>query len=518
MVIQYNRMSVIAKINAAIATDKKSKSQERLASGYRINRSADDAAGLAISQKMRGQIRGLNRASQNISDAVGLFQTADGALQEVNNILNRMRELCVQSANDTNTDSDRGHIQEEVSALNVEIDRIAHHTEIYGIHPLLLGGSGGQVAAGYLNKLTGCTTLENGRMLFNVEGAAFPIAGIWQNPDSFPYLHVKDSGGKEISFRLNETVAGLTKTKVSEDVENNLFVYSYDFNGIQFDIEQHWNIVDKSSGNEYKAYYEFSYNFINKSGAGLTFDCMFMMDMIVGESSNAIPVLDGTQYDESIKFSGSNIPSEIRFDNSLTINGAPTNVNVSAIFKGNGVVNQPDVVTSGDKTDIKDPGVLWRPDGILGNHKGDYYYGLGWTNRTVSAGDSLLINHFIGVSAPYDKSSGKNGDDEIWIQTGANCGNGLYVSACDATARGIGISGLDVSTQGNASNAIGLVDNAVLKILTYRTQFGSWQNRMLCANGVDEVMAENTTASESRIMDAKLADEMTQYSKPPSLF
>jgi flagellin len=109
-----------------------SKAIEKLSSGLRINRAGDDAAGLAISEKMRGQIRGLEMASKNAQDGVSLIQTAEGALNETHSILQRMRELAVQSANDTNDTSDRGQLQEEVDALLEEIDRIATSTEFNG--------------------------------------------------------------------------------------------------------------------------------------------------------------------------------------------------------------------------------------------------------------------------------------------------------------------------------------------------------------------------------------------------
>ncbi|MED1439675.1 flagellin [Aeribacillus composti] len=105
------------------------KNLEKLSSGYRINRAGDDAAGLAISEKMRGQIRGLEMAQKNAQDGISLIQTAEGALNETHSILQRMRELAVQSANDTNTDTDRAELQKEVDQLIEEIDRIANTTQ-----------------------------------------------------------------------------------------------------------------------------------------------------------------------------------------------------------------------------------------------------------------------------------------------------------------------------------------------------------------------------------------------------
>ncbi|WP_135552162.1 flagellin N-terminal helical domain-containing protein [Paenibacillus cymbidii] len=115
-----------------------SKSLEKLSSGLRINRAGDDAAGLAISEKMRGQIRGLEMASKNAQDGISLIQTAEGALNEVHSILQRMRELAVQSANDTNTNEDRAELQKEVNALVEEINRVAKNTE-FNTQTLLAG-------------------------------------------------------------------------------------------------------------------------------------------------------------------------------------------------------------------------------------------------------------------------------------------------------------------------------------------------------------------------------------------
>jgi flagellin len=106
-----------------------SKSMEKLSSGLRINRAGDDAAGLAISEKMRGQIRGLDQAARNAQDGISLIQTTEGALNETHSILQRMRELAVQSSNDTNTDTDRKELQKEVNQLASEVTRIGNNTE-----------------------------------------------------------------------------------------------------------------------------------------------------------------------------------------------------------------------------------------------------------------------------------------------------------------------------------------------------------------------------------------------------
>ena len=129
MVVQHNMQAMNTNRQLGVTTSAQSKSTEKLSSGYKINRAADDAAGLSISEKMRSQIRGLNKASSNAQDGVSLIQTAEGALNETHSILQRMNELATQAANDTNTTSDRNAIQSEMNQLASEINRISSTTQ-----------------------------------------------------------------------------------------------------------------------------------------------------------------------------------------------------------------------------------------------------------------------------------------------------------------------------------------------------------------------------------------------------
>ncbi|NFG58724.1 flagellin [Clostridium botulinum] len=140
MIINHNMNAMNAHRNMGMNTVNSGKSMEKLSSGLRINRAGDDAAGLAISEKMRGQIRGLDQASRNAQDGISLIQTAEGALNETHSILQRMRELSVQGSNDTNNENDRGQIQKEMDQLRNEIDRISDTTE-FNTKKLLNGDS-----------------------------------------------------------------------------------------------------------------------------------------------------------------------------------------------------------------------------------------------------------------------------------------------------------------------------------------------------------------------------------------
>ncbi|HHW39455.1 MAG TPA: flagellin [Bacillales bacterium] len=147
MRINHNISAMNAYRQLTINNTNVAKSLEKLSSGLRINRAGDDAAGLAISEKMRGQIRGLDMATKNAQDGISLIQTAEGALNETHSILQRMRELAVQSANDTNTNADRTELQKEVNQLLSEIDRIAKNTQ-FNTKNLLDGSFSGTLQIG----------------------------------------------------------------------------------------------------------------------------------------------------------------------------------------------------------------------------------------------------------------------------------------------------------------------------------------------------------------------------------
>ena len=155
MRINNNMLAMNTNRQLGITAGNQSKSMEKLSSGFRINRAGDDAAGLSISEKMRGQIRGLTMASKNAQDGISMIQTAEGALSESHAILQRMRELSVQAANDTNTDSDRGDIQNEIKELESELDRIGNTTEFNT--KKLLDGS----AVGVKDEVLGKASINN---------------------------------------------------------------------------------------------------------------------------------------------------------------------------------------------------------------------------------------------------------------------------------------------------------------------------------------------------------------------
>ncbi|WP_010293604.1 flagellin [Clostridium senegalense] len=184
MIINHNMNALNAHRSMVGNTGAAGKSMEKLSSGLRINRAGDDAAGLAISEKMRGQIRGLDQASRNSQDGISMIQTAEGALNETHSILQRMRELAVQAGNDTNNGSDRGQIQKEINQLTSEINRIGNTTE-FNTQKLLNGnkageaGKAGDVITGTKGAYELSGTLVAGEV--TIDGEKLTISGTAQD-------------------------------------------------------------------------------------------------------------------------------------------------------------------------------------------------------------------------------------------------------------------------------------------------------------------------------------------------
>ena len=204
MVVQHNLTAMNSNRMLGITTGQQAKSSEKLSSGYRINRAADDAAGLSISEKMRKQIRGLDQASTNAQDGVSAVQTAEGALTEVHSMLQRMNELAVQAANGTNSADDRQAIQDEIDQLTTEIDRVAETTKFNETY--LLKGDGTTIKEYMKAHDAGL----KGTMTETLEGATFTI-------DELKSGQTVTIGGKE--YTIGSAKADITK-KITDTLKN----------------------------------------------------------------------------------------------------------------------------------------------------------------------------------------------------------------------------------------------------------------------------------------------------------
>jgi flagellin len=208
MVVQHNMQAMNANRMLNVTTNQQAKSTEKLSSGYKINRAADDAAGLSISEKMRKQIRGLDQASTNAEDGVSAVQTAEGALTEVHSMLQRMNELAVQAANGTNSESDRQSIQDEISQLTTEIDRVAETTKFNETY-LLKGGSGSttKTLTGYDAGIEGTFVDGSTKATLTVNlktGTSITIGGVAYN--------IKDTDGKDALSSIQSDIGKAAKS------------------------------------------------------------------------------------------------------------------------------------------------------------------------------------------------------------------------------------------------------------------------------------------------------------------
>ncbi|WP_139904164.1 flagellin Hag [Clostridium thermarum] len=203
MIINHNLNAMNAHRNMSANNVSSGKAMEKLSSGLRINRAGDDAAGLAISEKMRGQIRGLNQASRNSQDAISMIQTAEGALNETHSILQRMRELAVQAGNDTNESTDREEIQKEINQLTSEINRIANTTE-FNNQKLLNATAGSTTSASGTNPAKSSFTMQVGA-----------------NENQTMTLEFVDMSSEALGIASTSGTTGFTSTNTVTDGTNN---------------------------------------------------------------------------------------------------------------------------------------------------------------------------------------------------------------------------------------------------------------------------------------------------------
>ncbi|MBB2184195.1 flagellin [Lachnospiraceae bacterium MD1] len=220
MVVQHNMAAANTRRQLGITTGNLAKSTEKLSSGYKINRAGDNAAGLTISEKMRGQIRGLDQASVNAQDGISLIQTAEGALNETQSILQRMRELTVQAANDTNVTEDREAIEEELVALSAEVTRIGNETEFNTMKlldgtftgkNLQVGANSGQNIAFSINTMT-ATALGVNAISSEVSNYSDATAAITTIQSALNQVSTQRSALGALQNRLEHTIANADNT------------------------------------------------------------------------------------------------------------------------------------------------------------------------------------------------------------------------------------------------------------------------------------------------------------------
>lgn len=523
MVIQHNMTSINANRQLSINTENKKKSTERLSSGYRINRAADDAAGLSVSEKMRWSVRGLHQASRNIEDGASLVQVADGGMNEIHAILQRQRELAVQAGNDTNTPADRNAIQQEINALSVEITRIANDTTFNGRHILNCEGN---LTHGPVNADTSVTTLLGtpgsnsngvltGFMATNAEGSIQSQLLYGGNNATTSFVEAKVTvGTTNYSLRTRTPLpSNCTVTNDRASVANGVkttFTYNDDSGNPVFSVVRTVQKMANPSGNTGEVY-KMDFALENHTTEAMTGSIELSLDVMFTGNDNPSFLMDD-DVDETI------ITNAIRYPDNTgsmpsVMNLFSTNnpyLNVQSIISGYGTTT-PDYVKIGQFGHIA--GGEWSP----GTRITDSAYDVGWQNISVAPGAaSGTYTTMYGVSDPLLNPvlvGSHSTPVELNIQASDRAHTAITIPLVNCTAEKLGVDALSVMSFDAAGASLDKIDKAIDKVSEHRSAMGAIYNRLEKAkNNVDNT-GENVQSAESRIRDADMAAEMVEYAK-----
>ena len=490
MVVQHNLTAMNSNRMLGITTKTQAKSTEKLSSGYKINRAADDAAGLSISEKMRKQIRGLTQASSNAQDGISAVQTAEGALNEVQDMLQRMNELAVKSANGTNSETDRTYIQNEIDQLTTEIDRVSETTKFNETY-LLKGDKSSPKDTNFQYKEVEVTTqdlyyVENGKVNTLKKGSYKSAVDTTKHD----YYTSKDGVqvGQKIATGDHDTYAEQTKVKVITDE-----VYTKDTATGNF-ISAKGTALDGTGATKY---------YTLQAGADGVYEAT---EKQTPTSEEWDKVRTGvTVYDKDGNEYG---PGSLV--NDITKYYATIK---TGILAGDSKVATPDDVVTKGTTQFTDK------DGneIAANGLGNYINNDG----TLKANSGLYINGNVATQDDVDKmvDSSKAFDTgaltlKLHVGADATDNNQISVKIDAMSADGLGVKNLKVdgADDTNAKNAVETIKEAIQKVSTQRSALGAAQNRLEhTISNLDNVV-ENTTSAESQIRDTDMATEMVKYS------
>ena len=453
MVVQHNLSAMNANRMLGITQGTLSKSTEKLSSGYKVNRAADDAAGLSISEKMRKQIRGLTQASLNAEDGISAVQTAEGALTEVHDMLQRMNELAVKAANGTNSEDDRAYIQDEIDQLSTEIDRVAETTKFNETY-LLKGDPHADIKAkqySYSYALGG-------------QGTAEAAATVTMTTDTA-------SGATAGTVKFEKGVASADQNALAKAIrDQGLTITSTTVNGAQ-------QVSIKLNGSDAQANFS-----VQVDGADAD---KFYIKNAKGET---VASLDGV---------------DIKDNMSATITAST----VSAAVNAKEVFSYYD--KDGNAISANDLSNYFSASGEL---SAEAETARADAPKVYDAlGKEIKLNAK-DVVATKDKTAALKMKFHVGADGTAN--NQISVNIDAMSAKGLGINGIkiDGSDDSNATKAISTIAAAIKQVSTQRSALGAVQNRLEhTINNLDNVV-ENTTAAESQIRDTDMATEMVKYS------
>ena len=450
MVVQHNLTAMNSNRMLGLTQSSQAKSTEKLSSGYKINRAADDAAGLSISEKMRKQIRGLTQASANAEDGISTVQTAEGALNEVQDMLQRMNELAVKASNGTNSENDRTYIQNEIDQLTTEIDRVAETTKFNETY-LLKGDKDAVKGYSYsygTDTKAGATfaTGKNSTVTGSNTGAKITVSAATPADDKAAALQndllkaLQKSGAK---VTIAAGADGTSAANVAITVEG-------------YDVA--------SDGKVSKDGVYTGINLTASAGNNNSTGTVALSDTLTLDSKAVTAAAKGAHaafYDKD----GNKI-SENALSNYFTSTTEGNNINTTKLK---------------DKT---------------------LYDAFGNTVTPVAA----------NIQSAQDQVGSLK--LSLHVGADATSNNKIELNLDAMSAKGLGVNGLrvDGATSTNADNAIETIKEAIQKVSTQRSALGAVQNRLEhTINNLDNVV-ENTTSAESAIRDTDMATEMVKYS------
>ncbi len=460
MRIQHNIMAMNAYRNYTNNTNALSANLEKLSSGYKINRAGDDAAGLAISEKMRAQITGLEQAQDNAKSGKNLVNTAEGALQEVHDMLNRMVKLADQSANGTfDDDVDRKALQDEVDQLRDEIDRIADSANYNGIK-LLDGsmssgrtGASASVAADNTGKLAAfdvtLAAKEGVKVIIETKAAAASenVSAAWSGDTLTITLTGQTGGGSEFTQdEINEAIKNATGTVVDENLSLTIKGGAIKDTAA---TEANTNVVTLTSAKpQYAKVTSGGIDFVSTKAGNIT--SKIMIDTIDGSKGQSAAV--------------------------------DTNGHIHLNLKGTETVEDINKLLSKAGIDLKATKV-----GTLVQN----------TTGTALAGGAGL------------------GNDGLTLQIGdtSDSFNQLTISVQDMHVSSLGLTGVSVADQTSAQDAVDVIKAAINTVSSVRGTLGAASNRLDHTMNNLSVMTENIQDAESTIRDTDVAEEMMAYTK-----
>ena len=550
MRIQHNIMAMNSYRNYTNNVAAMKKNLEKLSSGYKINRAGDDAAGLAISEKMRAQITGLETAQKNAKDGISLVQTAEGALTEVHDMLNRMVELATQSANGTyDNETDRFQLQKEVNQLRDEINRIADSANFNGIK-LLDGsmsaeGTSASLAEVDLSKLSGDLAGAN-KTIDAVKGVYENLAVFGANTavaegDKITVSYtLKDANGKvqniDLTLTAAKDAAGDVKKLVAED-------------GSEYAL----TAADKASAADLEA------AFITELNKNSTIKENFTVAQ--GSAAGQIALTAKTGGTQAMQMVGFEMKTWAKATDTTTVvsNGASVKTAAADAFesidlskgkiwmsddasKGSDDLSKCVFEINGEKfvfvekgkidadslAKLKEAGVehyvevgtastIGNDDAKAMGEKISMETGLSVETGTVTTTNGVntwakAASTTIGLKSRSTAGSSKGG---LVLQIGdtSDSYNQLRVSISDMHTKSLGIAGVDISNQDSAADAIDAIKKAINKVSDVRGTLGATQNRLDHTINNLSVMTENIQDAESTIRDTDVAEEMMAYTK-----